>query len=313
MRFGSSLRHFSLAALFTACLAGSALAQVGRVGGIVRDEKGDPIKGAIISAENSSIASSFTATTDEKGRFTMVGLRPGGWRFMAQANGHAAQAGEMNVRWGSPNPPMTFTLKRTGPGTTGTLAGVDAKDLQAELAVADQLFNQRKWDEAIASYRKIIAKTPSLSVINLQIAAAFRNKKDFDSAIDSYNALLTADPNNEQAKVGIALTNLESGDAKAAEAALQEAANNPAAGRDVLFNLGEVKSTAGDIAEAEKWYARASAVDPSWGKPLHRLGMLALQKGDKSGAAKYLNQVMSVDPVSAEAALARATLDQLNR
>jgi predicted TPR repeat methyltransferase len=313
MRFGSNLRHLSLAALVTACLAGSASAQVGRVGGIVRDDKGDTIKGAIISAENASIASSFTATTDEKGRFTMVGLRPGTWRFMAQANGHAAQAGEMNVRWGSPNPPMSFTLRRTGPGTTGTLAGVAAKDLQAELAAADQLFNQHKWDEAVAAYRRIMAKTPSLSVINLQIAAAFRSKKDFDSAIDAYHALLTADPDNERAKIGIALTNLERGDTKAAEAALQEAANNPAAGRDVFFNLGEVKSTAGDVDEAAKWYARASAVDPSWGKPLHRLGMLALQKGDTSNAAKYLNQVMSVDPVSAEAALAKATLDQLNK
>lgn len=313
MRQRSNLRHLSLTVLFTVCLAGSAAAQVGRVGGLVRDEKGDPIKGAVVTAENASIASSFTATTDEKGRFSLVGLRPGQWRFVAQAIGHAVQAGEMNVRWGSPNPPMTFTLKRTGPGTTGTLAGVAAKDLQAELAAADQLFNQRKWDEAVAAYRQIMAKTPSLTVINLQIAVAFRNKKDYDGAIGAYRALLTADPSNEQAKIGIALTNLERGDAKAAEATLQEAASSPTAGREVFFNLGEVKSTSGDVDEAAKWYAKASGVDPSWGKPLHRLGMLALQKGDKSGAAKYLNQVMSVDPVSAEAALAKATLDQLNR
>jgi Tfp pilus assembly protein PilF len=41
--------------------------------------------------------------------------------------------------------------------------------------------------------------------------------------------------------------------------------------------------------------------------------MLALQKGDKTRATKYLAQVLSVDPVSAEAALAKATLDQLNK
>ena len=45
MRFGSNFRHLFLAALFTACFAGSALAQVGRVGGIVRNDKGDPIRG----------------------------------------------------------------------------------------------------------------------------------------------------------------------------------------------------------------------------------------------------------------------------
>lgn len=313
MRLRTILLRVALAALFTAGLAGSAAAQVGRVGGVVKDEAGDPIKGAIIAAENPNIGGSFTATTDERGRFSLIGLRPGRWRFIAQAEGHAPQVGEMVVRWGSPNAPLTFTLRRTGPGTTGVLAGIAAKDLQRDLAAADLLFNQRKWDEAVAAYRAIIAKTPTLSVINLQIAAAYRNKKDFDAALAAYHALLSVDGNNEQAKIGIALTNLERGDAKAAEAALLEAADNPAAGRDVFFTLGEVKSTGGDASEAAKWYERASAADPSWGKPLHRLGMLALQNGDRAGAAKYLDQVIVVDPISTEAALAKATLDQLNK
>lgn len=313
MRLRTHLQRVALAALFTADLAGSAAAQVGRVGGLVRDDAGHPIKGAIITAENPNIGGSFTATTDERGRFSLIGLRPGRWRFVAQAEGHAPQVGEMAVRWGSPNAPMTFSLRRTGPGTTGALAGIAAKDLQADLAAADLLFNQRKWDEAVVAYRAIIAKTPSLSVINLQIGAAYRNKKDFDAALAAYQALLSVDGNNEQAKIGIALTNLERGDAKAAEAALLEAADSPTAGRDVFFTLGEVKSTGGDAAEAAKWYERASAADPSWGKPLHRLGMLALQNGDKTGAAKYLDQVILVDPISTEAALAKATLDQLNK
>ena len=35
-----------------------------------------------------------------------------------------------------------------------------------------------------------MAKAPALSVINLQIAAAYRNKKDYDGAIAAYNELL---------------------------------------------------------------------------------------------------------------------------
>ena len=62
----------------------------------------------------------------------------------------------------------------------GRSAGIAAKDLQAELAAADALFNQQKWDEAVAAYRAIMKKAPTLTVINLQIAAAYRNKKDFD-------------------------------------------------------------------------------------------------------------------------------------
>lgn len=313
MRLRTYLLRLAIAAFFTAGLAGSAAAQPGRVGGFVKDDKGDPIRGATIVAESSAFGASFSATTDAKGRFMMIGLGPGQWRFTAQAPAHEPQAGEMRVRVGVPNPPITFELRRSGPETTGALAGIAAKDLQADLAAADLLFSQQKWDEAVAAYRAILKRTPTLSVINLQIGAAYRSKKDFDAALGAYTALLSADPNHEKATIGIALTNLERGNPQAAEAALQKAAESPTVGRDVLFNLGEVKASTGAIDEAVKWYEKASATDPSWGKPLHKLGMLALEKGDRAAAVKYLGQVISVDPVSAEAALARATLNQLNQ
>ena len=313
MQMRNDLRRFAIAALFTAGVAGPASAQAVRVSGLVKNDNGDAIKGATVIAENPNFGASFSATTDTKGRFTMIGLRPGRWRFTAQAPAHAPQVGEMGVRVGVPNPPLMFELRRNGPEAAGALAGISAKDLQADLAAADALFNQQKWDEAVAAYRAIMKRTPTLTVINLQIAAAYRKKKDFDAALGAYSALLNVDQNNEKANVGIALTNLERGDAKAAEAALQKAAEGPAAGRDVYFNLGEVKASAGQVDEAAKWYERARATDPSWGRPLHRLGMLALQRGDKASATKYLTQVLSVDPISAEAALAKATLDQLNR
>jgi tetratricopeptide (TPR) repeat protein len=313
MRQRSSPSLLALAALFTTILAGDAAAQAGRVGGIVKDEKGEPIKGATITVDNQSIGSSFTATTDEKGRFSIIGLRAGQWRFIAQARGFAAEGGEMAVRSGSPNPPVMFTMRRTGPAWTGAMAGIAAKDLQAELTAADSLFNEKRWDEAVAAYRVIMARAPALSVINLQIAAAYRSKKDYDAAIAAYNALLGIDPNNEKAAVGIGMTNLERGDVKAAEAALRKAADARSAGRDVFYSLGEVKIAESQADEAVKWYEKASAADPSWGKPLYRLGMLALNAGDKQNAARLLDRVIAVDPISPEAALARAALDGLNK
>jgi len=78
------------AALFVLALAGTAAAQTGRVGGVVKDEAGNPIKGATITAENPSASpSSFTATTDDKGRFSIIGLKSGTWTFSGQAPGYA--------------------------------------------------------------------------------------------------------------------------------------------------------------------------------------------------------------------------------
>ncbi len=310
-------RRHLLVPLFTAILLvslhGLAAAQIGRVSGFVRDEGGQTLKGVTVTAENPDTGQSFTATTDDKGRFIIIGLRTGFWRFIAQAPGFAPQGGDLPVRLGGQNPPITFALKKNGAANFGALGGIAAKDLQAELGSADALFKQGRWEEAIAAYRGVLAKAPPISAINLQIALAYRNKKDFPAAIAAYNDLLKADPNNEKAKVGISMTNLERGDARAAEAALLDAARASSAGREVFFSLGEVESAKGETAEATKWYQQAATADASWGKPLYKLGLGAMQAGDKEGAARFLKRVLTVDPESPEAELAKSALDSLNK
>jgi len=297
-------------------LAATAAAQTGRVGGQVKDDTGQPVKGATVTAENPNASpSSFTATTDDKGRFSIIGLRPGRWKFTVQSPGFAPESGEMQVQTiGAPNPPMTFNLRKGGGGAAaGALGGVAAKDLQAELANADTLYNAQKWDEAIAAYRAIMTKAPSLSVINLQIAAAYRNKKDYDSALTAYNDLLKTDPNNDKAKIGIGMTNLEKGDIDAAEKTLRDASQSPNATREVFYNLGEVLFAKSKVDEAVAAYTRASQMDPRWGKPFFALGKVSLNKGDTKGAIDAFNKVIEVDPTSPEAAQAKAVVDQLKK
>ena len=323
MRYRLLLFRTVVLALFMAALAGSAAAQTGRVGGTVKDESGQPIKGASITAENPNASpSSFTATTDDKGRFSIIGLRTGQWTFSAQAPGFAPESGRMNVQTiGSPNPPLTFTLKKGGGSAApSALGGLAAKDLQAELAAADQLYNAQRWDEAITSYRAIMTKTPALSVINLQIAAAYRNKKEYDNAIASYNELLKTDPNNDKAKIGIGMTNLEKGDLVAAEETLQRAAESPTPTREVFYNLGEVKWAKAQPDEATKWYQKAVDLDPTWGKPLFKLALVALNKSsssgkqeDKDATLKALERVVTADPTSSEAAQAKGVIEQLKK
>src|SRR5580765_8909956 len=113
MRQGLHLVRGVLVAACLAALASNALAQTGRVGGIVKDEAGQPLKGATITAENPNASpSSFTATTDDKGRFSIIGLKTGQWTFTAQAPSFGPESGKMNVQTiGAPNPPLTFTMK----------------------------------------------------------------------------------------------------------------------------------------------------------------------------------------------------------
>jgi TolA-binding protein len=304
-----------LAVVAGLALVAPAAAQTGRVGGTVKDEAGQPLKGATITAENQSASpSSFTATTDEKGRFGMIGLRPGQWAFTVQAPGFVADGLRMDVRTvGAPNPPMEFKLRKAAAPPVGALGTTAPKDLQQELLTADSLYNAQQWDQAIAAYRAILDRTPALSVINLQIAAAYRNQREYDKAIAAYNDLLKSDPNNDKARIGIGMTNLEKGDLAAAEATLTQAAEGLNPTREVFYNLGEVKFAKGDADEAAKWYEKAVAMDPNWGKPLLKLALVQLNKGDKDATIKALERVMAADPSSAEATQAKAVIDQLKK
>jgi Tfp pilus assembly protein PilF len=315
MRDRMKWRTAIVCAALLAC-ALPALAQTGRVGGTVKDEKGQPIKGATVVAENpQSSPSSFTATTDDRGRFSIIGLRSGNWKVTASAPGFQPSGGQVNVRTiGAPNPPLDFTLAGGGGGgATGALAGVNTKELQAELQKAEDLLGQNQYDAAIAAYQAILDKTPSLTMINMQIGRAYRLKKDYDSALGAYKKVLEAEPTNERAKIEIGMTNLEKGDLPAAEAALTEAAQSVNANREVFYNLGEVKFAKGETDESVKWYERAVQVDPNWAKPYLKLGFAKMQKGDSPGAIEMMEKVISIDPSGADGAVAKQVLDQLKK
>ena len=108
-----ALRLF-LAAVMSLALAGPAFAQ-GRVYGVVKSTDGRPIKGATIRAQNPNASPrEFTATSDDRGRWAMIGLRAGVWVFSAEAPGFEGMGGTANIRSiGAPNPAF-FWLSVSG-------------------------------------------------------------------------------------------------------------------------------------------------------------------------------------------------------
>jgi tetratricopeptide (TPR) repeat protein len=306
----------SLAAVVVVLLgAVPVLAQTGRIGGTVKDDKGQPLKGATVVAENPSASPpSFTATTDDKGRFSIIGLRSGTWKLTASAPGFQPSTGQVPIRTiGAPNPPVEFTLAAGASGPAGALAGVNTKELQAELKVAEDKMAANDYDGAIAAYQAMLTKVPALTMLHLQIGRVQRMKKDYNGALESYQKLLAADPGNERAKIEIGMTNLEKGDLAAADTALTEAASVLSAGREVYYNLGEVKFAKGETDEAMKWYQRAVDVDANWAKPYFKLGLGRLQKADTPGAIQMMEKVIAVEPNSPEAAQAKALIEQLKK
>jgi tetratricopeptide (TPR) repeat protein len=313
--------HFLFVAVIV-MLAAPATAQTGRVGGVVKSTEGKPIKGATIKAQNPNASpSEFTATSDDKGRWSIIGMRSGPWKFTAEAPGFQAQSGMANVRTiGAPNPPLEFTL---APGIPAGPAGL-SKEIQVEIKAADDLRNNGQFDQAIAAYQGIKTKNPSLTMINMVIAGTYRQKAAketdkaarqaaFDQAIAAYQEMLKADPANDRAKIEIGMTQMQAGNLDAAAKELEPLAQSASANREVFYNLGEIKFAKGDNAGAEAMFTRAAELDPSWQQPKLKLGLIAFSKGDKDTAIKIFEGVIAANPNAPEAAQANAFLKELKK
>ena len=186
-------------------LTATALAQ-GRAMGTVKDTSGKPIKGATIKASNPDASpSQFASATDDKGRWAMIGLRSGSWRFTVEAPGYFTVETNAPVRVAA-MPPMQFALAKD----PGPIPNALDRNIQQLIQDAAALRDAGRLDQAIAAYQDIRTKNPKLTSVNLVIGDLYRRKavQETDAgtrqtlyrqALDAYDLMLKSDAANERA------------------------------------------------------------------------------------------------------------------
>ena len=92
---------------------------------------------------------------------------------------------------------------------------------------------------------------------------------------------------------------------------LEATASGLDASKEDLYNLGELEFAKGAVDTAAGWYEKASMVDPNWAKPVFKLALVALNKGDMETAKQHFQKGVDLDPNSEEGAQASATLAAL--
>ncbi len=204
--------------LFILSLAAPIAAQTARAQGTVRDTAGRAIRGATVRAMNPDASPrEIASTTDNRGRWAMIGLRTGSWTFVVEAPGFAPLEASMPVRTAS-SPPMTFTLEPD----PSTIPGALDRNIMQQTTQAAALHDEGRYDQALAAYEQIRARNPKLTSVNLVIGSLYRQKAAkepdtasrtalFDRAIDAYTTLLDAEPANARARRELELTRAEAG------------------------------------------------------------------------------------------------------
>jgi len=198
------LRRLIVSIAAALALSTPASAQ-GHVTGTVRDADGRPLKGATITAENPDVApSTFTGSSDAKGRFSLLGLRGGRWKVTVQAPGFRSETATVTTRSLGTNPTLDVVLQpRPDPAPAGPLQGISASNLQQQLDAAAALAASGKNAEAIAAYRQVAARVPALTSIHLAVGALLERQGNVDGARSEYKALLALEPQDPHAKAAL--------------------------------------------------------------------------------------------------------------
>ncbi len=184
----------------------------GRAFGVVLDPAGKPIRGATVTAVNGeAFPPRVVSSTDNKGRFAMLGLRSGPWTFVAEAPGHEPQQGTAQIRASGLGPPIQFVLTRAPEPLPNALPGGIADDLAAAAA----LRTAGRFDDAISAYQAMQSRNPTLTAVSVVLAGLYREKAEretdtrarqllLDRAVDSYGEALKSSA-ADSALVGVEL------------------------------------------------------------------------------------------------------------
>lgn len=231
--------QFLVFAAIALAFASSAAAQNGRITGTIKDPDGKPIKGATLRAINDIGAFNFTSTTDDKGRFAMIGLRIGQWKIIAEAPSFLPLEGQA-VIGGGITPVLQLTLQRD----PGPMPGALSKTIGEDVNAAEALRKAGKYDDAISAYQSIGSKNARLTNVNLMLGELYREKAQQEKdaaarqallgrAITVYGDLLKNDDTNSRARLELGMTQVAAGNADAAAKAFQDVIaanpNSPAA------------------------------------------------------------------------------------
>jgi tetratricopeptide (TPR) repeat protein len=300
-------RHLILLVTVLFLAQSLALAQagrgVGRLGGVVLDEKDNPIPGAkvvITYLQDVGGGLKLDTTTNKKGEWSFIGLGSGKWSIMVTAEGYSPYNQEVTVSQLEKNPKVTIKLKKA---SVGTSIIQDEASLEL-LDQGNQFFKDGKYDTALAMYQQFYEKNPAAYQILLNIGDCYREKGEFDKAMENYNKVLELAKSDNVMGVtmtaktlaAIGLIYLKQNNLEEATKYFKQSVDTAPQDEVVAFNVGEVFFTNQQLDEAQKYFELASRIKPDWPEPYLKLGYVFLNKNDIPKAIENFEKFLKVEP-----------------
>ena len=305
------------------CFTSFILAQAGRgnarISGVVKDEQGNGIKSAKIVIEFLEDAQvTREITVNKKGEWAIMGLGTGTWRVTASAEGYISVYKDVYIHQLEINPKITLILKKT---TRSDQAMIEDESSLGFLEKTNQLFTEKKYDEAIALLKQFLEINPNVYQAFISIGDCYREKGELEQALEEYNKALEQAKEDElmgmemtaKALARIGECYMREEDFETAQDYFKLSIESYPENEILAYNVGEIYFSNRRIDEAIYYFELSTQIKSDWGLPYLKLGYAYLNKGDYEKAKLNLNKFLELDPESPEAPAVENMIDYLEK
>jgi tetratricopeptide (TPR) repeat protein len=296
----TKLKNFAIAAAAMMVLAVTASAQVTTLEGVVKDEKGAPVQGAIIHMVRTDIKGNYTTKTDKKGHYGHYGLPIGTYDVTVEVNGKVVD-GANHIRTTLAGiPPINFDLKPPQQATAaGGAAPAPTKEVIEKMSPADRA----KYEKANKEREAVMAKNKALND-TYNAGRDALNAKQYDVAVENLKKASEMDPSQnviwtQLAEAYMGLGGTKTGDEQMAAYqsgldAYKKAIEQKPEDAALENNYGLALVKAKKPAEAQEALSKAAEIDPSNAvRYYYNLGAVLVNANQPEAAATAFKKAIS--------------------
>lgn len=308
MRFFRVIPTLALALAIAATAAAQSRGTL-RISGKVLDEAGKPVAGAQVRAakKGETEPQVFSATTNDKGEYSINGVAPGEWVLEAQKEGVGVAEAMATLTPDQRTTTLDFTIAKPAPKVDPSVEITEGDKQAIELARAD------KFAEARKIYEDLLAKYPAVHGLHVRIATMYAEEKNPAKGLEHMRIALEKDPANVDFQLLEAELMMDAGDKAGAQKALETIDMTKVKDPRAFTNMAINHINDGRHAEAIDLLTKLMAQFPDEKALLYYRGRAYIVATKLPEAKADLEAFVAAAPTAPQAADAKKLLEQLTK
>jgi tetratricopeptide (TPR) repeat protein len=249
----------------------------GRIRGTVKDDQGKPIDKVNVAIESrSGITQKYKTTTNSKGEYIHIGIKPGDYRVTPSKEGYVpVQYAYIDLHISAADKPEVadFVMRSQ---QQQQQSGKEPSAQKINLAEAQQgiaLLNQGKTAEAIVLLKKAVEANAGNAILHHDLAVAYEKNNQVEEAKAQYQEAIKLKPDLGAAYLALGNLYLSEKNFENAATSLKKASELLPQSYEAFYNLGAAYSNTMKYAEAEAAYKQAAQIKPQEPIVHYQLGM----------------------------------------